>query len=83
MTYGLTVSTLPTYNLKSETKPMKIFEGQIIDCVVDRWSRWSKCSVSCGRGYKTRNRSIRVSLHSKLQVDLDVNRYECKRSRMK
>lgn len=62
MTYGLMVSTLPTHNFESETEPINIIEGEIIDCVVSRWSRWSKCSVSCGRGYKTRNRLIRVSL---------------------
>ncbi|XP_021930567.1 spondin-1-like isoform X2 [Zootermopsis nevadensis] len=60
MTYGLMVSTLPTYNFESEVEPRNVVEGRVIDCVVSRWTRWSKCSVSCGCGYKTRNRSILV-----------------------
>jgi hypothetical protein len=31
-----------------------------VDCEVTRWSVWSACSVSCGRGIKTKTRTIRV-----------------------
>lgn len=31
-----------------------------VDCVVSRWSQWSACSVSCGRGFKTKIRTIKV-----------------------
>jgi hypothetical protein len=31
-----------------------------VDCVVSRWSQWSACSVSCGRGFKTKTRTIMV-----------------------
>jgi len=31
-----------------------------VDCVVSRWSQWSPCSVSCGRGIKTKTRTIQV-----------------------
>ena len=31
-----------------------------VDCVVSRWSHWSPCSVSCGRGIKTKTRTIQV-----------------------
>jgi len=31
-----------------------------VDCVVSRWSPWSFCSVSCGRGIKTKTRTIQV-----------------------
>jgi hypothetical protein len=31
-----------------------------VDCEVTRWSAWSACSVSCGRGFKTKTRAIRV-----------------------
>lgn len=61
-TYGLMVSTIPAYNFESETEPITLVEGEIVNCKVSRWSRWSKCSVSCGHGYKTRSRTIDVSL---------------------
>jgi len=61
-TYGLILTTLPAYNFESEIEPITLFEGEIVNCKVSRWSRWSECSVSCGRGYKTRIRSIYVSL---------------------
>lgn len=31
-----------------------------VDCVMSRWSQWSPCSVSCGRGIKTKTRTIQV-----------------------
>lgn len=31
-----------------------------VDCLVSRWSPWSSCSVSCGRGIKTKTRTIQV-----------------------
>lgn len=58
--YGLMVSAIPNYNSEPETEPITIVEGEIVDCKVSRWSRWSKCSISCGQGYKTRSRSIEV-----------------------
>jgi hypothetical protein len=60
-TYGLVASPIPSYNFEPETEPITMVEGEIVDCKVSRWSRWSKCSVSCGQGYKTRSRSIEVS----------------------
>jgi hypothetical protein len=61
MTYGLVGSPVSTHNFESKAEPISIIEGEVRDCVVTRWSRWSKCSVSCGRGYKTRERFILVS----------------------
>lgn len=69
-TYGLMVSTIPAYNFESETEPITLVEGEIVNCKVSRWSRWSKCSVSCGRGYKTRSRSIDVSFFYTFSIQL-------------
>jgi hypothetical protein len=66
-TYGLMASPFPNYNFESETEPITMVEGNIVDCKVSRWSRWSKCSVPCGQGYKTRSRSIEVSYLTYLQ----------------
>jgi hypothetical protein len=60
-TYGLVASPFPNYNFESETEPITMVEGEVVDCRVSRWSRWSKCSVPCGQGFKTRSRSIEVS----------------------
>jgi hypothetical protein len=31
-----------------------------VDCEFTRWSAWSLCSVSCGQGFKTKTRTIKV-----------------------
>jgi hypothetical protein len=57
--YGIIPSSIPNYNVQSEAEPITMVEGEIVDCKVSRWSRWSKCRDPCG--YKTRSRSIEVS----------------------
>ncbi|XP_022294479.1 spondin-1-like isoform X6 [Crassostrea virginica] len=34
--------------------------GPAIDCMVSAWSDWGQCSVTCGRGVKTKTRMIKV-----------------------
>jgi hypothetical protein len=33
-----------------------------VDCKFTHWSPWSTCSVSCGQGFKTKTRTIKVTL---------------------
>ena len=33
--------------------------GDPVPCVVSEWSPWGNCSVTCGRGKRTRNRIIK------------------------
>lgn len=35
--------------------------GEAIDCLWGQWSGFSACSVSCGGGYKSRDRSVKVA----------------------
>ncbi|CEF70857.1 Thrombospondin, type 1 repeat and Proteinase inhibitor I2, Kunitz metazoa domain and Reeler domain and Spondin, N-terminal domain-containing protein [Strongyloides ratti] len=34
--------------------------GERVDCILNEWSPWSECSTTCGRGKRTRNKSIKV-----------------------
>ena len=35
-----------------------------IDCMVTEWTQWTHCSATCGRGWKEKQRMIKVLLNS-------------------
>jgi hypothetical protein len=49
-----------SYVFGSNTSSDADTDEAAVDCVVSRWSQWSACSVSCGRGFKTKTRAIKV-----------------------
>lgn len=34
------------------------YDGPVVDCRVSSWSKWERCSVTCGEGYKRKTRRI-------------------------
>lgn len=40
----------------------KIPDDPTEKCILSNWSKFSKCSISCGNGFKERTRSILVSI---------------------
>ncbi|KAJ8984953.1 hypothetical protein NQ317_007822, partial [Molorchus minor] len=56
---GSAFTTLDTDSIVVSQGP----DGEVIDCEVSQWSRWSSCQLSdeeesCGEGYKTKSREI-------------------------
>merc|ERR1719238_618297 len=54
-----------------------------VNCEVSEWSKWSKCSASCGGGSQTRSRSVTVPASNggaecpHLEEDLACNTHKC------
>ena len=48
---------------KPSPDPDTSIDDTVIDCELTRWSPWSECSASCGRGYRVKSRIIKVSSH--------------------
>ncbi|XP_017772069.1 PREDICTED: spondin-1 isoform X2 [Nicrophorus vespilloides] len=34
--------------------------GEVVDCQMSEWTNWSGCNATCGRGFSTKHRFIRV-----------------------
>nr|CAD7409575.1 unnamed protein product [Timema poppensis] len=55
------LSTVPTFS-PEESSPMSrpSESGESVDCTLSRWTPWSHCSVTCGRGFRTKTRYVKV-----------------------
>jgi hypothetical protein len=42
----------------TDTEPLGLSNGDVIDCVVSKWGDWTECSVHCGAGFMLRSREI-------------------------
>ena len=39
----------------------KTFPIFLVNCKISSWNKWEPCSVSCGKGMKSRNREILIA----------------------
>merc|ERR550539_1104995 len=51
------VSSIGQLQALAQTRPSYL-DNAAVDCQVTDWSDWSHCSVTCGKGWVTRTRSV-------------------------
>ncbi|XP_047112187.1 spondin-1-like [Schistocerca piceifrons] len=54
--YGLT--SFPSVSDSINSLSTDKLSEEPVNCLMSEWSEWSPCSVTCGRGYKTRERHV-------------------------
>ena len=51
--------------------------ASVVDCILSEWSSYNKCNVTCGNGFKTRQRTVLSPERNGGKCDIPRSRIPC------